>query len=83
MSPIPAHDLIVNHRRPPDAMPRMLATICRRCHPRVPYWNRLPWYVSPFMRQLWREANPQVPEQLPLLVSDFKNQQVVEQQRFF
>jgi hypothetical protein len=61
----------------------MLATICRKCHPRVHYWNRLPYWVSPFMRQLWREANPQVPEQLPLLMSDSLSHQVIEQQRLF
>ncbi len=76
-------DLILHHRRPPSATQRLLATLCRACHPRVHQWNTLPYWVSPFMRQLWREANPKTPEQLPLLVSDFVNQQVVEQQRLF
>lgn len=35
------------------------------------------------MRQLWQEANPEVPEQLPLLVSECASQRPVEQQRLF
>ena len=62
-----AGDLIVHHRRPPLATLRVLATLCRACHPRVHRWNALPYWVSPFMRQLWREVNPGIPEQLPLI----------------
>ena len=72
-----AEDMIVHHRRPPVATLRVLATLCRRCHPRVHQWNILPYWVSPFMRQLWREANPEVPEQLPLIVNESLSHQMV------
>ena len=79
-----AEDLIVHHRRPPAANLRVLATLCRVCHPRVHQWNTLPYWVSPFMRELWREANPQVPEQLPLpMIEGVTARAVIEQARLF
>jgi hypothetical protein len=78
-----SHDLIVHHRRPPAANLRVLATLCRTCHPRIHQWNTLPHWVSPFMRQLWREANPEVPEQLPLWMSEGRTRTVIEQARLF
>jgi hypothetical protein len=35
------------------------------------------------MRQLWREANPEVPEQLPLWMSKGLTRTVIEQVRLF
>jgi hypothetical protein len=35
------------------------------------------------MRQLWREANPEVPEQLPLWMSEGRTLTVIEQARLF
>ncbi|MDQ2840631.1 MAG: HNH endonuclease [Acidobacteriota bacterium] len=61
-----AEQLIVHHRRPPVATLRLLVTLCRRCHPRIHRLNVLPAWSGDFMRQLWREANPETPEQLPL-----------------
>jgi hypothetical protein len=61
----------------------VLATLCRRCHPRVHQWKLVPYWASPFMRQLWREANPRTPEQLPLLSSESLTHRLVEQQRLF
>lgn len=78
-----AGDLVVHHRRPPVATLRVLATLCRSGHPRVHQWNTLPYWVSPFMRQLWREANPKTPEQLPLWMSERVTQGLVEQCRLF
>jgi hypothetical protein len=53
-------------------------------YPRIHRWNALPHWVSPFMRQLWREANPQTPEQLPLpILGDIVNSCVFEQTRLF
>jgi DNA-binding transcriptional LysR family regulator len=78
------HELIVHHRRPPVTTIRLLATLCRRCHPRIHRWNCLPAWSSEFMRQLWRGANPETPEQLPLpIIGEIVNYCVIEQTRLF
>jgi hypothetical protein len=35
------------------------------------------------MRQLWREANPEVPEQLPLWISEGATRAAIQQARLF
>jgi hypothetical protein len=60
--------LLVHHRRPGVDEMRWLLTLCRRCHNRVHHTCRPGWWFLTWdlLRRLWREANPDLPEQLPL-----------------
>ena len=60
--------LLVHHRKPGVDEMRFLITLCRKCHVRIhrtwrPAWWFLTWDL---LRRLWREANRDLPEQLPL-----------------
>jgi hypothetical protein len=65
--------LVVHHRRPGSNRLATLITLCRACHPRVHrMWRPRYWFAStPLLRRLWREINPDLPEQRILgLLSD-------------
>ncbi len=76
--------LVGHHRKPGVNSMAHLITLCRRCHCRVhrtwrPAWWFLTWDL---LRRLWREANHDLPEQLPLALSPVA-EQVVEQTSLF
>jgi len=64
-------DLLVHHRKPGVNETRWLITLCRPCHTRIHATWRPPfgWHsraFPPALAQLWREAHPDLAEQLPL-----------------
>lgn len=59
--------LVVHHRSPEAQTTRRLATLCRRCHPRIHKTLRHRFgRMTAFLRSLWREQHPGMPEQLEL-----------------
>lgn len=58
-------DLLVHHRRPGVNLMQWLITLCRACHLRVHHTWRPPAYrFDGLLRVLWREAQPDLAEQL-------------------
>lgn len=60
--------LVGHHRRPGVNAMAHLITLCRCCHNRVHHtWRPAWWFLTlDLLRRLWREANQDLPEQLPL-----------------
>ena len=76
--------LVGHHRKPGVNSMAHLICLCRCCHNRVHHtWRPAWWFLTlDLLRRLWREANQDLPEQLPLaLVS--QGGEVVEQISLF
>jgi hypothetical protein len=59
--------LLVHHRKPGVNSLRWFVTLCRSCHPRIHHSYSLPWAASGLLRELWREQNRGMAEQLLLI----------------
>lgn len=57
-------DLLVHHRRPDVNLMQWLITLCRTCHQRVHHTRRPTYGFDGLLRVLWREAHPDLAEQL-------------------
>jgi hypothetical protein len=60
--------LLVHHRKRRNLL-RWLATLCRKCHPRVHHSSRCPYHWPELLKQLWREQHSGQAEQLELPLS--------------
>jgi len=55
--------LLVHHRKPGRNHRRLLVTLCRRCHVKVHRTWRPRFGFGGLLRELWREAHPDLAEQ--------------------
>jgi 5-methylcytosine-specific restriction endonuclease McrA len=77
-------DLIVHHRRPGRNARRLLISLCRRCHAKVHRTLRPGFSFPEQLRELWREAHPELAEQLCFrLTTHFSPDNEAEQPALF
>ena len=64
------NQLVVHHREPGVNVPRLFATLCRRCHARVHRLRQARYGMTPHLRELWDEQHRGQVQQLefPLTV---------------
>jgi 5-methylcytosine-specific restriction endonuclease McrA len=62
-------DLLVHHRQPGLDFLRLLITLCRSCHTRIHRTYRPQFGFPAELRNLWREAHPDLAEQLELALT--------------
>ncbi len=72
--------ILGHHRKPGKNALERIATLCRRCHPRIHFIKRLAFGVSPLFVQLWIELHRRQPRQREL---PFFAAQRAEQRKLF